>query len=143
MPTPSPGFALTLRAEAPADAASTRRPAAAVGDAGGVLTALDVVETGTDHIVVDLTCDAVDSDHIQVIADAVAALDGVGVRTVGDATFLMHTGGKLEVVPRVELNNRDDLSRAYTPGVARVCRAISPTLTRTPGKSTYVLGCEK
>ncbi|MEU0844510.1 NAD-dependent malic enzyme [Streptomyces sp. NPDC005962] len=125
MSTPSPGFALTLRAEAPADATSTRRLAAAVGDAGGVLTALDVVESGAGHLVVDLTCDAVDSHHIQAITDAVAALDGVSVRTVDDLTFLMHIGGKLEVGSRAELRDRDDLSRAYTPGVARVCRAIA------------------
>lgn len=56
---------------------------------------------------------------------AIDALEGVTVRLVSDRTFLMHLGGKLEVVPRVPLRNRDDLSRAYTPGVARVCLAIA------------------
>ena len=52
-------------------------------------------------------------------------MPGVTVRKVSDRTFLMHLGGKLEVVPKVPLKNRDDLSRAYTPGVARVCLAIA------------------
>jgi malate dehydrogenase (oxaloacetate-decarboxylating) len=47
------------------------------------------------------------------------------VRKVSDRTFLLHLGGKLEVVPKVPLKHRDDLSRAYTPGVARVCLAIA------------------
>ncbi len=47
------------------------------------------------------------------------------VRKVSDRTFLMHLGGKLEVHSKVSLRNRDDLSRAYTPGVARVCQAIA------------------
>ncbi len=47
------------------------------------------------------------------------------VRKVSDRTFLMHLGGKLSVEPKVQLRNRDDPSRAYTPGVARVCLAIA------------------
>ncbi|MES4903306.1 MULTISPECIES: NAD-dependent malic enzyme [unclassified Streptomyces] len=125
MPIPSPGYAITLRVEAPAVATSTSRLAEAVGDAAGSLTALDVVETSADRIVVALTCDAVDGAHAQAITEAVKALDGVCVQEVSDRTFLMHLGGKLEVTPRAELRHRDDLSRAYTPGVARVCQAIA------------------
>ncbi|MFE3598432.1 NAD-dependent malic enzyme [Streptomyces sp. NPDC059142] len=125
MSTPSPGYAITLRAEAPAAPDSTGRLTSAVSGAGGALTALDVVGRDTHRMLVDLTCDAVDEKHTEVITDAVAALDGVTVQESGDRTFLMHLGGKLEVTPRVELRDRDDLSRAYTPGVARVCRAIA------------------
>src|SRR5205085_6655861 len=39
--------------------------------------------------------------------------------------FLIHLGGKIEVTPKIALKNRDELSRAYTPGVARVCLAIA------------------
>ncbi len=59
------------------------------------------------------------------IRDALGALDGLTVRHVSDATFLMHLGGKLEVNPKVPLRHRADLARAYTPGVARVCLAIA------------------
>jgi malate dehydrogenase (oxaloacetate-decarboxylating) len=90
-----------------------------------VLTALDVVESHYDRIVVDVTCNASDADHADAITEAVAALEGVTVGKVSDRTFLMHLGGKLEVTPKVQLRHRDDLSRAYTPGVARVCLAIA------------------
>ncbi len=47
------------------------------------------------------------------------------MRKVSDRTFLLHLGGKIEVTSKVALRNRDELSRAYTPGVARVCLAIA------------------
>ena len=43
---------------------------------------------------------------------------------VSDRTFLIHLGGKIEVVSKIPLKTRADLSMAYTPGVARVCEAI-------------------
>jgi malate dehydrogenase (oxaloacetate-decarboxylating) len=52
-------------------------------------------------------------------------MDGVEVRKVSDRTFLVHLGGKLEVNPKISLRTRDDMSRAYTPGVARICQAIA------------------
>ena len=125
MPSPSPGYSITLRVQAPTTAAATAELSLAVGKAGGVLTALDVVESHYDRIVVDVTCNASDATHADAITDAVAALEGVTVGKVSDRTFLMHLGGKLEVTPKVQLRHRDDLSRAYTPGVARVCQAIA------------------
>jgi malate dehydrogenase (oxaloacetate-decarboxylating) len=125
MPTPSPGYAITARVEAPATPNATSALTAAVSRAGGALTALDVVESRADRIVVDVTCDAVDAEHTDAIIKALGELDGVVVRKVSDRTFLLHLGGKLEVVPKVPLKHRDDLSRAYTPGVARVCQAIA------------------
>jgi malate dehydrogenase (oxaloacetate-decarboxylating) len=86
---------------------------------------LDVAESHADRLVVDVTCDAVDVEHADTITEALAALPGVTVRKVSDRTFLLHLGGKLEITPKVPLKHRDDLSRAYTPGVARVCLAIA------------------
>ncbi|MBB5786954.1 NAD-dependent malic enzyme [Jiangella mangrovi] len=125
MATPSPGYAITVRVEAPSSSTATSGLAAAVSAAGGALTALDVVESFADRLVVDVTCDAVDSDHAESITKALAQVAGVTVRKVSDRTFLIHLGGKLEVNPKVPLKHRDDLSRAYTPGVARVCLAIA------------------
>ncbi len=125
MPTTSPGYSITIRAEAPPEFGATAELAAAVMNAGGSLTALDVVESRPDMIVVDVTCDAVDAAHADQLATAVSELPKVTVRKVSDRTFLLHLGGKLEVVPKVPLKHRDDLSRAYTPGVARVCLAIA------------------
>jgi malate dehydrogenase (oxaloacetate-decarboxylating) len=125
MPAPSPGYSITLRVQAPTSPAPTAELSVAVDKAGGVLTALDVVESHYDRIVVDVTCNASDADHADAITEAVGALENVKVRKVSDRTFLMHLGGKLEVVPKVQLRHRDDLARAYTPGVARVCQAIA------------------
>jgi malate dehydrogenase (oxaloacetate-decarboxylating) len=125
MPTTSPGYSITLRVEAPAAANATAALTTAVSAAAGSLTALDVVESHADRMVVDLTCDASDVDHADRITEEVATVPGVTVRRVSDRTFLIHLGGKLEVTPKVALKHRDDLSRAYTPGVARVCLAIA------------------
>ena len=125
MAAPSPGYSVTLRVEVIPSVSATSELTAAVARAGGALTALDVVESHPERIIVDVTCDAVDVAHSERITEAVGALPGVEVRRVSDRTFLIHLGGKLEVNPTISLRNRDDLSRAYTPGVARVCLAIA------------------
>jgi malate dehydrogenase (oxaloacetate-decarboxylating) len=122
---PSAGFSITVRVAVTAEASAIGRLTMAVGTAGGVVTALDVVDSDHTRVIADLTCDTADAAHAdQVVAD-LEAMDGVEVRKVSDRTFLLHLGGKIEVHPKVALRNRDELSRAYTPGVARVCLAIA------------------
>jgi malate dehydrogenase (oxaloacetate-decarboxylating) len=116
---------VTVRVETRSSVGSTADLVAAVSRAGGSVTALDVAESHADRLVVDMTCDASDAAHAGAITDSLSAVDGVVVRKVSDRTFLMHLGGKLEVNPKVPLKHRDDLSRAYAPGVARVCLAIA------------------
>ena len=125
MPVPGPGYSITVRVEAPPSASAAGDLTTAIGRAGGVITAFDVVESHADRIVVDITCNAESADHAEDITDRLGELDGVRVRKISDRTFLVHLGGKIEVSSRVALANRDDLSRAYTPGVARVCTAIA------------------
>ena len=125
MSIPSPGYAVTIRVELPATTDSTGDLTAAVSAAGAALTALDVVESTYNSIVVDVTCNATDENHAKNITDAIAKLPGVKVRKFSDRTFLIHLGGKLEVNSKVPLKTRDDLSRAYTPGVARISQAIA------------------
>ena len=125
MASPSPGYTITLRVQAPIHPHATGDLTTAIGKAAGVVTALDVVESSYDWIVLDVSVNTSDAEHADEITDAVRDLDGFEVRKVSDRTFLMHIGGKLEVVPTVELRHRDDLSRAYTPGVARICQAIA------------------
>ncbi len=125
MRAPSPGYAITVRVETPTSADATGGLVAAVARAGGSLTALDIAESTHDRLVVDVTYDASDADHAEDIAEELATVPNVTVRKVSDRTFLMHLGGKLEVNPKVPLKHRDDLSRAYTPGVARICLAIA------------------
>jgi malate dehydrogenase (oxaloacetate-decarboxylating) len=125
MPVPGPGYSITMRIAASLAASTAGELAGAVGRAGGVITGFDIVESSAAGMVVDVSCNALSSTHVDQITAAVNALDGAEVRKVSDRTFLMHLGGKIEVASKVTLRNRDDLSRAYTPGVARVCEAIA------------------
>ena len=97
----------------------------AVSDAGGLLTALDVAEPIEGKMTVDLTCNASNDEHAVRLETAVNAIEGAHVRVVSDRTFLMHLGGTIGIAPKVTLKTRDDLSMAYTPGVARICQAIA------------------
>jgi malate dehydrogenase (oxaloacetate-decarboxylating) len=124
MGVPSASYAITLRVLLEADPLGIGRVTTAVGEAGGGVTAVDIVESHADRMVVDVTANAADGGHAEAIADAVDAVAGAKVHKVSDRTFLLHLGGKLEVRSKVPLTTRDDLSMAYTPGVARVCRAI-------------------
>ena len=125
MALPSASSSITVRLEVPADPASVGRLTTAVGGAGGVVTALDVTESHPDRIVVDVTCMATDEAHAEELTQALREVEGVTVRKVSDRTFLLHLGGKIEVRSKVPLRTRDDLSMAYTPGVARICLAIA------------------
>jgi malate dehydrogenase (oxaloacetate-decarboxylating) len=125
MAAPSPGYSITVRVESPPEPTAIARLSVVVAEAGGAITALDVAESHPTMLVVDVSCNASDGDHSEAITGAIDALDGFAVRKVSDRTFLMHLGGKIEVTPKIELKHRDDLSRACTPGVARVCLAIA------------------
>ena len=125
MATPSPGYSITVRVETPTDPAATARLSSIVAEAGGAITALDVVESHHSKLVIDVSCNASDVAHSESITTAIDGVEGFTVRKVSDRTFLLHLGGKIEVNPKVALKHRDDLSRAYTPGVARVCLAIA------------------
>jgi malate dehydrogenase (oxaloacetate-decarboxylating) len=121
----SASYSITVRLLADPDPAVVGRIATAVGAGGGVVTAIDVVESRHDRMTVDVTCSAADGEHSGEIVDALHAVEGVAVHKVSDRTFLLHIGGKIEMHPKVPLRTRDDLSLAYTPGVARVCTALA------------------
>ena len=125
MGIPSASYSITMRVHLGADPLGIGRITTAVGESAGTVVAVDIVESHPDLLVVDLTCNAVDARHADAITKAVGAIPGADVHAVSDRTFLLHLGGKLEVASKVPLRTRDDLSMAYTPGVARVCRAIA------------------
>jgi malate dehydrogenase (oxaloacetate-decarboxylating) len=121
----SASFSATLRVHLEDRPGAFADLARAVGDAGGSLDAIDLVRVEHDRKVRDVTVLAENAEHIERIAAAVRAVPGVEVEHVSDRTFLLHLGGKIEVVPKAPLKTRDDLSMAYTPGVARICQAIA------------------
>jgi malate dehydrogenase (oxaloacetate-decarboxylating) len=125
MRTPTASYSVRLRVEIENKPGNLGRLATAIGEAGGNISALDIVEATGARIVRDVTVFAVDDEHVERIRTAVEALEGIRVRSIRDRTFLMHVGGKIEVRSKVPLTTREDLSMAYTPGVARVCRAIA------------------
>ena len=125
MASTSPGYGITIRVEGKPEFQPVAEITTIITREGAMITALDVAESQLDIVVIDVTCDAVDSLHAEKITAALAASPILKVRKVSDRTFLLHLGGKLEVQSKVPLKTRDDLSRAYTPGVARICQAIA------------------
>ena len=122
---PSASYSFTLRVEFPHRAGSLGRILTTVGDAGAMVGAVDIVRMGQERTIRDITVNARDSEHGQQVVRAVEGLPEVAVVNVSDRTFLVHLGGKIEVRSRMQIRTRDDLSMVYTPGVARVCRAIA------------------
>jgi malate dehydrogenase (oxaloacetate-decarboxylating) len=124
MASPSAQFSLTLRVE------FDRRPgmlglvATAIGDAGGSIGDIETVELGDVKAIREITVDATDAEHGEVISAAVDAIEGASLLETTDRTFELHRGGKLFTGLKTGIRTRDDLSMAYTPGVARVCSAI-------------------
>lgn len=121
----SPGYGITIRVEGRPEFQPVAEITAIITREGATITALDVSDSQLDSVVIDITCDAIDSAHAERITSALSASPILRVRKVSDRTFLLHLGGKLEVQSKVPLKTRDDLSRAYTPGVARICQAIA------------------
>jgi malate dehydrogenase (oxaloacetate-decarboxylating) len=121
---PSASYSLTLRVKLSNRPGTLGAVTTAIGRAGGDIGAIDIVGVGQGFIVRDLTVDAASSTHGDDIVNAVRSVPGIEVVHVSDRTFLMHLGGKIEVVSKLPLKTRADLSMAYTPGVARVCEAI-------------------
>jgi malate dehydrogenase (oxaloacetate-decarboxylating) len=121
---PSASYSLTVRLEIRNRPGMLGRVTSAIGAAGGDIGAVDIVEMTRERVVRDMTVKARDSEHGQEIVSRVRGIGGVRVTNISDRTFLMHVGGKIEVRSKVPIRTRDDLSMAYTPGVARVCLAI-------------------
>ena len=124
MVSTSPGYGITIRVEGSPDLQPIALITSALSSAGATITALDVVESMLDKVVIDVTCDTINASHADEITASLNVISGLIVRKVSDRTFLLHLGGKIEIASKVPLKTRDDLSRAYTPGVARISQAI-------------------
>jgi malate dehydrogenase (oxaloacetate-decarboxylating) len=127
---PSEGYAITLRLKLSNKPGVLGQVTSAIGQAGGNIGAIDIVEVGNNQLVRDITVAAGNDATAKTIVEAVKALPDVTFIHMSDRTFLLHIGGKIEVKSKIAIQTRTDLSRAYTPGVARVCTAIA----EDPGK---------
>src|SRR3954463_3450439 len=124
MPSVSAQYAIILRVEIDHRPGMLGRVATAIGDAGGSIGAVDLVALEGGHTLRDITIETAGEDHARQIGEAVNTVDGARLVDITDRTFQMHVGGKIEQRNKLSIRTRDDLSRAYTPGVARVCTAI-------------------
>ena len=122
--SPSASYSLTVRVEIDNEPGMLGKVTSAIGKGGGDIGAVDLVEVGRKTITRDITFKASGESHGQQVIDRLRNLESVRVVNVSDRTFLMHLGGKIEVKGKMPVRTRDDLSMAYTPGVARVCMAI-------------------
>ncbi len=116
---------IVVRMNLPAGGMVVSDLTAAVEREGGQVTALDVSSSSSEVLQVDLTISSSGPEHADRLVEALRAIDDVEVSKVSDRTFLMHLGGVIETRSKHALRNRDDLSMIYTPGVARICRAIA------------------
>jgi malate dehydrogenase (oxaloacetate-decarboxylating) len=124
MRLPSPSYSLTIRTETENRVGMFAQMATAIGQAGGDLGAVDIVRSAKEKITRDITVNARDEAHEKEIVRSLKAIPGVKVMRVMDRTFAAHQGGKIEIHNRMPVRDRNDLSKVYTPGVARVCMDI-------------------
>jgi malate dehydrogenase (oxaloacetate-decarboxylating) len=118
-------YSITIRAELPAAIGTFGRVMAAIGDVGGEVGGVDLVRSTKHTVTRDITINVQDDAHGTLVQEALVDVEGVHVLSVSDRVFLSHMGGKMSMRNRVPVETRDDLSMAYTPGVARVCMAIN------------------
>lgn len=118
------GYSFTIRAQYPNRPGMLGLIASTIGEAGGDIGAVDIVQISGARMCRDITIAGRDDVHGREIVKKVRALKGVVIRSVSDPLFLMHLGGKIDVHLRVPLKTRSDLSMAYTPGVGRVSMAV-------------------
>lgn len=118
------GKSIILRVELQTEAVHFGQLITVITENGGDVIAIDVIQTGPNWTVRDITVTASEQVQLEAVTSAIKLLQGVKLVHVSDRTFLLHLGGKIEMKPKVPIQNRDDLSRVYTPDVARVCMAI-------------------
>jgi malate dehydrogenase (oxaloacetate-decarboxylating) len=124
---PSAGNMLTLRVSLQRVPGTLGKLTSALGAAGGLLDAIDIIEHQTHSIVRQIQVETRGEAHGLEVVAAARAVEGVELLSVSDRVFDRHIGGKIEVTPKFAVLTRDDLSMAYTPGVGRVCTAIAET----------------
>jgi malate dehydrogenase (oxaloacetate-decarboxylating) len=125
--SPSASNSITVRVDIANRPGMLAEVTSVIGEKGGNIGAIDIVRAEKEELTRDITINTRSDDHAQSILQEVREIDGVEIVNVSDRTFLLHLGGKLEIESKSPLRTRDQLSMAYTPGVARVCEAVQET----------------
>jgi malate dehydrogenase (oxaloacetate-decarboxylating) len=121
---PSPSYSITIRVEIENRIGKFSQIANAISLTGGDLGAIDIVRVEKGKVVRDITVNARDERHEKELVASIRDIAGVKVLRVMDRTFSAHEGGKIEIHNKVPIKDREDLSKVYTPGVARICNDI-------------------
>ncbi|MCB0963648.1 MAG: ACT domain-containing protein, partial [Acidimicrobiales bacterium] len=124
MVSPTAAFSVSIRVRLDNTPGTLGRLAAAIGGVGGNIVALEGFEAKDEYLDEDLIVNCSSEEHIGEVVASLDGIEGLEVLSWFDRTFAMHAGGKVEVLARMPVADRDDLSMAYTPGVARVCTEI-------------------
>lgn len=122
--TPSPSYSIIIRLEILSKPGMLGKVTSAIGKAGGDIGAVDIVGFKKNITIRDIIVSVADIPMGEKVVEEVRRIKGVNVLQVTDRTFMIHQGGKIEMRNKIPLNSREDLSMAYTPGVARICKAI-------------------
>ncbi len=130
----SPSYTASYRVRIDEEVLKVADIVTAVSETGAAVKGLDVANIEDSGMILDMTLDLRNSKHRRQVRKLLEKIDGVEVENIADQTFLDHIGGKIEIAPSTPLRNRDDLSRVYTPGVARVSQAIADT----PSKARFL-----
>jgi malate dehydrogenase (oxaloacetate-decarboxylating) len=125
MEIPSSSYSFTVRIKSENRPGMVGQITSVLGESGGDIGAIDIVSAKKNYVTRDYTVNAGNVEHSHELVEELKALDGLEVLSVSDRTFLIHLGGKISIESKRALNTRDDLSMAYTPGVARVCLEIA------------------
>jgi len=128
---PTESYSITIRVEIQNKPGMLGKVTTSIGDAGGDIGAVDLSGVGKGTVTRDITVRARGVEHAQEIVRAVQKVTGVKIINVSDRTFLKHLGGKIEISGKIPVKTRNDLSMAYTPGVARVCMAIAKDVKKS------------
>lgn len=119
------GYTLIMRLEMRATPGAFGILAAAIGDAGGIIDAVDLRSVAKSVVTRDVSVTVASDAVANAVRASIGRVDSVRLVSVSDATFLAHLGGKIRIEPTIPVKTRTDLSKVYTPGVARVALAIA------------------
>lgn len=123
--TPNPSFSVTLQLKIPNQAGMLAKVLQAIGDAGGNIGHIDLMERTRTCLLREIAVDAASTEHAETIVTAIKQLPSIQLLRVSDRTFDLHRGGKITIQSKLPLHHQDDLAMAYTPGVGRICTTIA------------------
>ncbi len=123
--TPTPAYSVRIRVRMENKPGMLGHLAIAIGEVGANISALQGFEVKTATLDEDVVVNCTSEAHQEQVRAAVESIDGIEILEFEDRTFHMHEGGKIEVLPLAPVRDVEDLSMAYTPGVARVCLEIA------------------